>query len=416
MRNPVTGGSHNLEIDCYNDELRIGVEYQGRQHYSFNPRFHKNKEAFRNQQYRDYQLLMTPKVSLQRSNQFLEAAYKSEPQNGYIIMSLAANYFISMDFARLHHFYQRHPQHLVFFKPFMRTFLNKNEENKSFREFESMLKFAARIPVLMELVVAYNTERLGDHRKFPMIISSLISTYYPESAGLELSLKEKSLEMWAPKLRHMTSPTTKLSLLRYLNFKNLFIADNSITSATEFAGLNLRKLYLQHTGISDLTPLLKLPGLDHVTVQDGQIPEKQLAEFSKHFTKDLMQVYEAESANLSGGAYVDYDHKNYTSDGFVAGLYKNSRAVISFTLTAVKSAKENVSLRYSAGHGDAEVIVTLNGVISELKLNSTGTWEQWQEIEIPLQLSKGKNTLNIQMKDKTRNCFNLDYIFRRIKY
>lgn len=53
LNNEVTGGSYNLEIDCYNHELRLGVEYDGAQHYKYNPYFHKNKEAFYNQKYRD---------------------------------------------------------------------------------------------------------------------------------------------------------------------------------------------------------------------------------------------------------------------------------------------------------------------------------------------------------------------------
>lgn len=51
LYNPITG--QFLEIDCYNDALKLGVEYQGKQHYVYTPFFHKNKEAFRNQQYRD---------------------------------------------------------------------------------------------------------------------------------------------------------------------------------------------------------------------------------------------------------------------------------------------------------------------------------------------------------------------------
>jgi Iridoviridae Uvr/REP helicase len=60
LRNPVTSGNgegagkaFNLEIDCYSSKLKLGVEYNGAQHYKFIPHFHKNKEAFRNQQYRD---------------------------------------------------------------------------------------------------------------------------------------------------------------------------------------------------------------------------------------------------------------------------------------------------------------------------------------------------------------------------
>ena len=51
LRNPVTG--NNLEIDCFNPTLRLGVEYNGKQHYSYTSFFHRNKDASFNQQYRD---------------------------------------------------------------------------------------------------------------------------------------------------------------------------------------------------------------------------------------------------------------------------------------------------------------------------------------------------------------------------
>lgn len=49
--NNVTG--RNLELDCYNAQLKIAVEYNGRQHYEFVKSMHKNYEAFLNQKYRD---------------------------------------------------------------------------------------------------------------------------------------------------------------------------------------------------------------------------------------------------------------------------------------------------------------------------------------------------------------------------
>ena len=51
LNNAVTG--HNLELDIYNEELKLAIEYNGRQHYDFVPFFHKNREAFLNQKYRD---------------------------------------------------------------------------------------------------------------------------------------------------------------------------------------------------------------------------------------------------------------------------------------------------------------------------------------------------------------------------
>ena len=53
LSNPVTGDRFNLELDCYEHSLKLAVEYNGAQHYKFIPYFHKNKEAFYNQKYRD---------------------------------------------------------------------------------------------------------------------------------------------------------------------------------------------------------------------------------------------------------------------------------------------------------------------------------------------------------------------------
>jgi len=51
LMNVITGKP--LEIDCCNMDLRLGVEYNGRQHYEYTKGMHKNFEAFRIQQYRD---------------------------------------------------------------------------------------------------------------------------------------------------------------------------------------------------------------------------------------------------------------------------------------------------------------------------------------------------------------------------
>lgn len=52
LKNPVTG--ENLELDLYNDELKLAIEYNGAQHYHYNSFMHKNsRDKFQNQQYRD---------------------------------------------------------------------------------------------------------------------------------------------------------------------------------------------------------------------------------------------------------------------------------------------------------------------------------------------------------------------------
>ena len=51
LKNPETG--RNLELDLYNDQLKIALEYSGFQHFVYPNRFHKTKEEFLNQVRRD---------------------------------------------------------------------------------------------------------------------------------------------------------------------------------------------------------------------------------------------------------------------------------------------------------------------------------------------------------------------------
>lgn len=51
LKNEITG--KNLELDCYNDELKLAIEYNGIQHYEYTPVFHKSRDSFYNTKYRD---------------------------------------------------------------------------------------------------------------------------------------------------------------------------------------------------------------------------------------------------------------------------------------------------------------------------------------------------------------------------
>jgi hypothetical protein len=43
----------NMEIDGYNDDMKLGFEYQGVQHYKHTPYFHRDIQDFNKQVYRD---------------------------------------------------------------------------------------------------------------------------------------------------------------------------------------------------------------------------------------------------------------------------------------------------------------------------------------------------------------------------
>ncbi len=74
LKNQVTG--HNLELDIYNEELRVAIEFNGQQHYKYVPFFHKNYEHFLNQKYRDEIKKMLCK---QHNIHLIEIPYDMQP-------------------------------------------------------------------------------------------------------------------------------------------------------------------------------------------------------------------------------------------------------------------------------------------------------------------------------------------------
>lgn len=51
LKNPKT--NKNMEIDCFNEELKLALEYNGIQHYKYIQYFHEKEENFITQQERD---------------------------------------------------------------------------------------------------------------------------------------------------------------------------------------------------------------------------------------------------------------------------------------------------------------------------------------------------------------------------
>lgn len=63
LRNPES--NMPLELDCYNSDYGIAVEYQGEQHYRFVPKFHASQDEFARQKRRDaYKRLLCQKNNI----------------------------------------------------------------------------------------------------------------------------------------------------------------------------------------------------------------------------------------------------------------------------------------------------------------------------------------------------------------
>lgn len=85
LKNNVTG--MNLELDIYNEELKVAIEYNGQQHYKYVPFFHKNYEHFLNQKYRDEIKKMLCK---QQGIHLIEISYETSPTDIESIIKLEA--------------------------------------------------------------------------------------------------------------------------------------------------------------------------------------------------------------------------------------------------------------------------------------------------------------------------------------
>ena len=85
LTNPNT--KRKLEIDCYCEELRLAVEIQGQQHYSFIPHFHKTYDVFLKQQERD---LMKAKMIVDRGIRLIYVPYtvSSNQLEKYLMVKL----------------------------------------------------------------------------------------------------------------------------------------------------------------------------------------------------------------------------------------------------------------------------------------------------------------------------------------
>lgn len=85
LKNPIT--SNKLELDCFNKKLNLALEYNGKQHYEYVPKFHKTRSDFHNQKYRDN---IKRDLCLKNGINLIEVPYTVKHNNipAYIDMAL----------------------------------------------------------------------------------------------------------------------------------------------------------------------------------------------------------------------------------------------------------------------------------------------------------------------------------------
>lgn len=122
--------------------------------------------------------------------------------------------------------------------------------------------------------------------------------------------------------------------------------------------------------------------------------------------------YEAELAQLSGGAEIKSNRRGFKGQGFVDGFYNSDTSTVTFNVSVEVAGTYITTLRYAAGHGDVtNLIIEVNGQASPpTKLKSTGGWEAWATHTQSLLLQPGDNQVTLKTSSRSRDNFNLDFI------
>ncbi len=123
-------------------------------------------------------------------------------------------------------------------------------------------------------------------------------------------------------------------------------------------------------------------------------------------------LYEAESAQLSGGAGVNTDHIGYTGSGFV-DRYSAVGAATTFTVNASSAGAYQAALRYSNGPnpfvGTKTVSLYVNGTkLRQISLATTPNWDTWAVASETVTLNAGSNTIAYRYDTGDTGHLNLD--------
>ncbi|WP_241744326.1 family 16 glycoside hydrolase [Cellulosimicrobium arenosum] len=125
-------------------------------------------------------------------------------------------------------------------------------------------------------------------------------------------------------------------------------------------------------------------------------------------------VYEAEAANIEGGAGWNSNHAGYTGSGFVDRNWEPG-ARTTFAVRADEAGSYDLALRYANGQNSdpqptpRNLSLYVNGEkVKQTWLPSTVQWDNWQTQVETVTLKAGANTIAYVHEDDDRGHVNLD--------
>lgn len=125
-----------------------------------------------------------------------------------------------------------------------------------------------------------------------------------------------------------------------------------------------------------------------------------------------VQHYEAEDAEISGGASRDSEHSGFSGDAYVSGYGIQPEAGTTFEVDVPSDGQYRVDLCYANATNSAKTLTLfVNGEpFRQARLPNAPRWDTWLTHTEVLPLSAGRNTVGYRKTPADNGQVNLDFI------
>lgn len=117
---------------------------------------------------------------------------------------------------------------------------------------------------------------------------------------------------------------------------------------------------------------------------------------------------QAEEATVGGGASASDRHAGANGSGFV-NFNRSGSSVVFTDIDGGSGGSAALTLRYALGARDRTGLLVVNGQTQELVMESTGSWDNWTEQQVSINLTAGSSN-TIRLESNGQDFGNLDEI------
>jgi hypothetical protein len=120
-------------------------------------------------------------------------------------------------------------------------------------------------------------------------------------------------------------------------------------------------------------------------------------------------TYQAEDANVGGGATIDTNHTGYNGSGFVN--FPGSGGYVEFqNVDGGSGGSRTLAFRFALGASSARTgSLTVNGSSQNITFQPTGAWNSWNTMNVTVNLNSGSNN-TIRLQSTGQDLANLDQL------